>query len=159
MCTSTPPIYIETYAAMAQVFATQLVSIIVEGVFDACPGVRVAFPESGFTWLPAHLWRMDKEWKNLRRLVPWVRRPPSDYVREHVRIGIQPLDAPPTAGQMLQIVDQLGSEDLLMYTSDFPHMHLFDAGAAGATLLDLLPGSMQNKIRSETARRLYRLDD
>ena len=38
-------------------------------------------------------------------------------------------------------------------------MHLFDAGAAGATLLDLLPGSMQNKIRSETARRLYRLDD
>ena len=154
--TGWPSYYIETYAAMAQVFATQLVSIIVEGVFDAYPGVRVAFLESGFTWLPAHLWRMDKEWKNLRRLVPWVRRPPSDYVREHVRIGIQPLDAPPTAGQMLQIVDQLGSEDLLMYTSDFPHVHLFDAGAK---LLDLLPPSMQNKIRSETARRLYRLDD
>ena len=45
---------------------------------------------------------MDKEW-NLRRLVPWVRRPPFDYVREHVRIGIQPLDAPPTAAQMLQM--------------------------------------------------------
>jgi predicted TIM-barrel fold metal-dependent hydrolase len=116
----------------------------------------VAFLESGFTWLPAHLWRMDKEWKNLRRLVPWVRRPPSDYVREHLRIGIQPLDAPPTAAQMLQIVDQLGSDDLLMYTSDFPHRHLFDAGEK---LLDLVPQSMQNKIRSETARRLYRLDD
>ena len=154
--TGWPSYYIETYAAMAQVFATQLVSIIVEGVFDACPGVRVAFLESGFTWLPAHLWRMDKEWKNLRRLVPWVRRPPSDYVREHVRIGIQPLDAPPTAAQMLQIVDQLGSDDLLMYTSDFPHVHLFDAGEK---LLDLLPRSMQNKVTSETARRLYRLDD
>ena len=137
-------------------FATQLTSIIVEGVFDACPGLRVACLESGFTWLPAHLWRMDKEWKNLRRLVPWVRRPPSDYVREHVRFGIQPLDAPPTAAQMLQVVDQLGSDDLLMYTSDFPHAHLFDAGDK---LLDLLPQSMQHKVRSETARRLYRLDD
>ena len=126
--TGWPSYYIETYAAMAQVFATQLTSIIVEGVFDACPGVRVACLESGFTWLPAHLWRMDKEWKNLRRLVPWVRRPPSDYVREHVRFGILPLDAPPTAAQMLQVVDQLGSDDLLMYTSDFPHAHLFDAG-------------------------------
>ena len=42
-----------------------------------------------------------------------------------------------------------------MYASDFPHVHLFDAGA---TLLDLLPGSMQNKVTSETARRLYRPD-
>ena len=79
--------------------------------------------------------------------------PPSDYVREHVRVGIQPLDAPPTAEQMVKVVDQLGSEDLLMYTSDYPHVHLYDADQ---TLLDHLPQSMQNKIRSETARRLYR---
>ena len=153
--TGWPSYFIETYAAMAQVFATQLVSIIVEGVFDAYPKLRVALLESGFTWLPAQMWRMDKEWKNLRRLVPWVRRPPSDYVREHVRVGIQPLDAPPTAEQMVKVVDQLGSEDLLMYTSDYPHVHLYDADQ---TLLDHLPQSMQNKIRSETARRLYRLN-
>ena len=118
-------------------------------------GVRVAFLESGFTWLPAHMWRMDKEWKNLRRLVPWVRRPPSDYVREHVRLGIQPLDAPPTAAQMLQIIDQLGSDDLLMYTAT---IRTCTCSNAGEQLLDLLPRSMQNKVRSETARRLYRLD-
>jgi hypothetical protein len=35
-------------------------------------------------------------------------------------------------------------------------VHLFDAGEK---LLDLLPRSMQNKVTSETARRLYRLDD
>ena len=131
MCTSTPLIYIETYAAMAQVFATQLVSIIVEGVFDACPGVRVAFLESGFTWLPAHLWRMDKEWKNLRRLVPWVRRPPSDYVREHVRIGN------------------------LLPASDYPH---WDADDPGVALPHVLPEELKHKIRFANAARLYGLE-
>ena len=58
------------------------------------PGVQVAFLESGWTWIPSHMWRFDKEWKNLRRLVPWVKRAPSEYIREHVRVAIQPLDAP-----------------------------------------------------------------
>ena len=139
---------------MAQVFATQLTSLIVEGVFDAFPKLRVAFLESGFTWLPAHLWRMDKEWRNLRRLVPWVRRPPSDYVREHVRVGIQPLDPPPSTSQLLEVVDQLGSEDLLLYTSDYPHVHAYDVEE---TLLEHLPEAMQRKIRSENARSFYNL--
>ena len=152
--TGWPSYFIEEYAAMAQVFATQLSSLIVEGVFDAFPKLRVAFLESGFTWLPAHMWRMDKEWKHLRRLVPWVRRPPSEYVRDHVRLGVQPLDAPPVTGQMQEVVDQLGSDQMLLYTSDYPHVHAFDAEEV---LLAHLPQALQVKIRSENARSLYRL--
>ena len=152
--TGWPSFFIEEYTAMAQVFATQLTSLVVEGVFDAFPKLRVALLESGFTWLPAHLWRMDKEWRNLRRQVPWVRRPPSDYVREHVRVGIQPLDPPPLASQLLEVVDQLGSEEMLLYVSDFPHKHAFDVEKA---LLEHLPESLQRKIRSENARSFYRL--
>ena len=152
--TGWPSYFIEEYAAMAQVFATQLSSLIVEGVFDAFPRLRVAFLESGFTWLPAHLWRMDKEWKHLRRLVPWVRRPPSEYVREYVRLGIQPLDAPPAASQLLEVVEQLGGEQMLLYTSDYPHLH---AGDPDSALLQHLPSLSQVMIRSENARALYRL--
>ena len=79
--TGWPSFFLEEYTAMAQVFATQLTSMIVEGVFDACPGLRVVFLESGFTWIPSHLWRMDKEWRNLRRLVPWVQRMMPSAVR------------------------------------------------------------------------------
>ncbi|MXZ39844.1 MAG: amidohydrolase [Holophagales bacterium] len=154
--TGWPSFFLEEYTAMAQVFATQLTSMIVEGVFDACPGLRVVFLESGFTWIPSHLWRMDKEWRNLRRLVPWVRRPPSDYFREHVRVGIQPLDAPPDPAHLCQVVDQLGSEDLLLYASDYPHVHACDAGDL---LLRLLPESLGRKIRSENARSFYRLSE
>ena len=154
--TGWPSFFLEEYTAMAQVFATQLTSMIVEGVFDACPNLRVVFLESGFTWIPAHLWRMDKEWRNLRRLVPWVRRPPSDYFREHVRVGIQPLDAPPDPAHLREVVDQLGSEDLLLYASDYPHVHACDAGDL---LLRLLPERLHRKIRFENARSFYGLSE
>jgi predicted TIM-barrel fold metal-dependent hydrolase len=152
--TGWPSYFLEEYVAMAQVFATQLTSMIVEGVFDLHPKLRVALLESGFTWLPAHLWRFDKEWRNLRRLVPWVKRPPSEYVREHVRVAIQPLDPPPSAKQLLEVVDQLGSDDMLMYGSDYPHQHAFDPETE---LLPHLSDGLRRKILRENARSLYRL--
>ncbi len=152
--TGWPSYFLEEYTAMAQVFATQMTSMIVEGVFDLCPNLRVVLLESGFTWIPAHLWRMDKEWRNLRRLVPWVRRPPSDYFREHVRVSIEPLDAPADSGQLLDIVDQLGTDDLLLYASDYPHVHRSNAGER---LLPLLSADRQRKLESVSAQNLYRL--
>jgi predicted TIM-barrel fold metal-dependent hydrolase len=150
-----PSYFFEEYAGMAQVFASQLTSIISEGVFDQFPSLRVVLLESGFTWLPAHMWRFDKEWRNLRRLVPWVRQAPSAYIREHVRVSIQPLDAPADPKQLLQIVDQLGSEDILLYASDYPHQHV---GDPTAELLEKLPDALARKIRVDNARALYRLD-
>jgi predicted TIM-barrel fold metal-dependent hydrolase len=150
-----PSYFFEEYAGMATVFASQLTSMISEGVFDQFPTLRVALLESGFTWLPAHMWRFDKEWRNLRRLVPWVKRAPSEYMREKVRVSIQPLDAPvdePKA--LMQVVDQLGSEDMLMYASDYPHKH---AAEPEATLLRHLPPALATKIRSDNAREWYRL--
>jgi predicted TIM-barrel fold metal-dependent hydrolase len=152
--TGWPSYYLEEYVAMAQVFATQLTSLVVEGVFDLHPTLRVALLESGFTWLPAHLWRFDKEWRNLRRLVPWVKRAPSAYVREHVRVSIQPLDAPPDPRHLLDVVDQLGSDDMLLWASDYPHRHVSDPDRE---LLDRLPEGTRRKIESGNARALYRL--
>jgi predicted TIM-barrel fold metal-dependent hydrolase len=155
---STPsgwPSYImEEYVGMSLTFASQLTSIVSEGVFDQFPTARVALIEAGFTWLPPHMWRFDKEWKNLRRLVPWVKRPPSEYIREHVRLTPQPLDAPADIRQLLQVVDQLGSEDMLLWASHFPRVHTADPDQA---LIDHLPQSVARKIRSENARSLYGL--
>jgi predicted TIM-barrel fold metal-dependent hydrolase len=148
-----PSYYFEEYAGMAQVFATQLTSLITEGVFDAWPSARVTLIEGGFTWLPAHMWRFDKEWRNLRMLVPWVKRAPSLYMREHVRLTIQPLDAPPNPQHLLEIVEQLGSEEMLLYASDYPHLHHADTLA----FLDALPSGLAAKIGAENARAWYRL--
>jgi predicted TIM-barrel fold metal-dependent hydrolase len=153
--TGWPSYFYEEYVDMAGVFATQLTNIVSEGVFDQVPNVKVALIESGFTWLPAHMWRFDKEWKNLRRLIPWVKRPPSEYIREHVRLTIQPLDAPQSnPKQLLQVIEQLGSDDMLMYASHFPRVHAADPEE---TLLRHLPEPLERKIRNENARALYGL--
>jgi predicted TIM-barrel fold metal-dependent hydrolase len=146
--------YLEEYAGMAQVFQSQLISLIIEGVFDRFPTLRMAMIEGGWTWLPSLCWRIDKEWKGLRHNTPWVRRPPSAYVREHMRFSWLPLDAPPTTSQFLQVIEQLESEDLLLFATDYPHWH-FD------TLEEImpasLPDSLRRKILAENARSFYRL--
>lgn len=149
-----PSYYLEEYVGMAQVFQSQLTSLVVEGVFDRFPTLRVALIEGGFTWLPSLMWRLDKEWKGLRREVPWNRQLPSEYIRHHVRLTIQPLDAPPEPKQMLQVIDQLGSDDLLLFSTDYPHWH-FDSPAEA--LPPGLPEGLERKILGENARAFYKL--
>jgi predicted TIM-barrel fold metal-dependent hydrolase len=149
-----PSYYLEEYAGMAQVFQGQLMSMIVEGVFDRFPTLRVAFVESGFTWLPPFLWRLDKEWKGLRREIPWTTRLPSEYVRQHVRFSLQPIDGPPDGSRLLRAIDQLGSDDLLMFSTDYPHRHFDQPEEA---LPPGLPAELRRKIFGENARAFYRL--
>ena len=149
-----PSLFLEDYVGMAGVFQTQLISIISGGVFDEHPGLKLVLAEGGFAWLPSLLWRFDKNWKGLRREIPWVRRPPSEYAREHVRLTIAPADAPSEPGQLGEILEQLGSDQMLLYASDYPHAH-GDTGAEAAWAT-LAPGVLR-KIRSDNPRALYRL--
>ncbi|MDR0358698.1 MAG: amidohydrolase family protein [bacterium] len=149
-----PSYFLEEYAGAALTFATQVTSLVTEGVFDRFPELRVTLLESGCTWLPPHLWRFDKEWKNLRRQVPWVRRPPSEYVRDHVRLTITPLDAPGEPGQLPSVVEELGSPDLLLYASDYPHLH---GGDPERDVLAHLDPELGRRIREDNARAWYGL--
>ena len=69
--------------------------LLAEGVFQKFPDLSVVLIESGVTWLPANLWRINKTWRGVRAEVPWLDRPPAEIVREHVRLTVQPFDAPP----------------------------------------------------------------
>ena len=149
-----PSTYLEEYAGMAQVFQSQVISLVVEGVFDRFPTLRVALIEGGFTWMPSLMWRLDKEWKGLRSDTPWVKRPPSEYIREHIRLTIQPVDEPSDPKHLLQIIDQLDSEELLMFSTDYPHWH-FDIPEEAFPVA--LPERLAHKILSENARAFYRL--
>lgn len=149
-----PSYYLEEYAGMASVFQSQLLSLVSEGVFDRFPTLRVTLLESGWTWLPSLFWRFDKEWKGLRREAPWVRRAPSEYLREHVRVTLQPLDAPPREEQLLQVLDQLGADNLLLFATDYPHRH-FDTPEEA--LPAGLPDRLKPGIMGENARAFYRL--
>lgn len=149
-----PSTFVEEMADMAQVFQSQVMSLVVEGAFDRFPDLRVALIEGGWTWLPAWMWRLDKEWKGLRRDIPWVKRLPSEYIREHIRLTLQPMDAPENADHLLQVIGQLDSEAMLMFSSDYPHDHF--EGLAGAVPRGLSEGLLE-KILYGNARAFYRL--
>ena len=147
--------YLEEYASMAQVFQSQVMSMIVEGLFDRFPTLRVALIEGGWTWLPSLMWRVDKEWKGLRHNTPWVKRLPSAYMRQHLRLTTQPLDAPPNPQQMRQIMEQLESDEMLLFASDYPHWRFDRPEQALPSGID---DSLLRKILSENARAFYRLE-
>jgi len=149
-----PSYYIEEYVGMAQIFQSQVMSLIVEGVFDRFPTLRVAVIEGGFAWLPPFLWRFDKEFKGLRREIPWTTRLPSEYVQQHIRFTLQPIDGPPDAARLLRLIDQLGSDELLMFSTDYPHWHFDTADEATPAGL---PPDLERKLMAENARAFYRL--
>ena len=152
--TGWPSTFIEEYSGMTQVFQAQVISLVAEGVFDQFPELRVVLIESGFTWLPAVMWRIDKEWRGLRSNTPWVKRPPSEYMRKHIRFTLQPIDAPPTPKQLLQIIGQLESDEMLMFSTDYPHWQFNTPNDAFPTEL---PGTLARKILHENARAFYQL--
>ncbi|HVX45635.1 MAG TPA: amidohydrolase family protein [Mycobacteriales bacterium] len=145
-----PTYYLEDYVDLAQVFQSQLMSLVSEGVFAKFPELTVAFIESGFTWLPALMWRFDKNWKGLRREVPWVDRPPSEIIRERVRITAQPLDGDPAF--LRDIIEQIDCPQMLLFATDYPHWQ-FDGGA----LPDGLDEALLRRILSVNATETYRL--
>lgn len=149
-----PSTYLEEYAGMAQVFQSQVISIIAEGVFDRFPELRIALIEGGFGWMPSLMWRLDKEWKGLRSNTPWVRRPPSDYIRERMRLTVQPIGAPRDPRFILQTIEQMESDSMLMFATDYPHWHYDNEDEAWPFTL---PEPLNANIWSETARSFYRL--
>lgn len=142
--------YVEEYAEEPQLFGSQMTSMIIEGLFQKFPGLRVSMLEGGFTWLPTWSWNMNKKWKGLRRDFPWVDRLPTEIIRDHFRFSIAPADLGPPE-QMERILRWLNSEDLLMYASDYPHLHTDELG----DLLSLMSETMRANVMSETARRWY----
>ena len=119
--TGWPSYFVEDYVAHSQAFQSQLLSFLAEGVFTKFPRLKVVMMEAGFTWLPPFLWRADKSWRGVRREIPWITEPPSDIIRRHVRFAIQPLDEPPDPSIMERVVEQIGSEDMLLFSTDYPH--------------------------------------
>jgi hypothetical protein len=117
-----PSYRVEDYVAQSGAFETQLLSLIAEGVFQKFTGLKAVLVESGWTWLPHFLWRVNKTWRGARPEVPWIDRPPAEIVRDHVRFTLQPVDAPKGEPKMLaRIVEHVGFDDFLLFSTDYPH--------------------------------------
>jgi uncharacterized protein len=147
-----PSHFVEDYTSQSQGFQSQVASLICEGVFAKFPGLKVVLIESGVTWVPGFLWRFSKFWRGLRSEIPWVDRTPSEIFRDHIRLTVQPFDAPDSSDTVARLIEHLGSDDLLLYSSDYPHWQ-FDGDD---TLPPGLPVALRRKITVDNPRAIYR---
>jgi predicted TIM-barrel fold metal-dependent hydrolase len=134
-----PSYYLEDYVANAQTFQYQLTSLFTEGVFNRFPELKLVMLESGWTWLPPLLWRIAKYWGGLRMEIPWADRSPAEIVRDQVRFSLTPTDGPADADRLRRVLDHIGSDDVLLFSTDYPH-----AQFAGT---DVFPAGIGDELR------------
>ncbi len=120
-----PTYYMEEHYAATTGMQNTLTSLVFEGVFERFPKLKVALIEGGFAWAPALCWRMDKHWERLRVETPHIKRPPSEYVRQHVWFTSQPIEEPEQPQHLAEIIEWLGW-DRLMFSTDYPHWDFDD---------------------------------
>jgi predicted TIM-barrel fold metal-dependent hydrolase len=145
--------YIEEHYGFAASLQGVVSSLVMEGVFERIPALKVALVEGGFAWLPPLAWRLDRQWERNRDELPMVKRPPSEYIREHVWLTTQPIEEPDDPAQLLDVIRWIG-EDRLMFSSDYPH---WDFDDPRYTFKVKLGQETQARIFGENARALFRL--
>jgi predicted TIM-barrel fold metal-dependent hydrolase len=152
--TSYPGYYIEWHHLLVQCAISHLISLVLNGVFEKYPELRIVVIEAGVTWLPVLLWHLDVDWEVLRTDVPRVKRPPGEIVREHVRLTTQPLDELDSREKLRRTLELIGGlEDMLMFATDYPHWDYNRPDLVSQRL----PTSWREKVMSENARALYGL--
>jgi hypothetical protein len=149
-----PSYYIEDHAGMSQAFQPQVVSLVCEGVFERFPTLKFVLIEGGFAWLPPLMWRLDAAYRRLRAEVPHLKRPPSEYIREHFWITTQPMEEPTKPEQFHQLLDHLAMPDRLIFATDYPH---WDFDAPDQAIPVRLAPAQEEAIMSGNAKALYRL--
>lgn len=146
-----PNYYLEWHTLLPAPFMGQLCSLIAEGVFVEFPDLNFVLAEGGYTWLPSFMWRMDNEWKAVRAQTPWLERPPSEYIREHVWFTTQPVHLPDDPRKFVELLKLMNAEDVLLFSSDYPH---WDADSPDHALPNL-PDEMEERIYYKNAQELY----
>jgi predicted TIM-barrel fold metal-dependent hydrolase len=143
----------ETHALFCETGMGHIASTIAHGVFEKWPTARFVLIECGIAWVPGVLWRLNEDYSALRRETPWLKRLPSEYAHDHIRMTTQPLEQPNNPDALWPALDDIGARDMLMFASDYPHWD-FDSPT-----FVRFPEDWREAIMDGNARELYGLPE
>jgi uncharacterized protein len=129
---------------------TAVASLILGGVLERHPRLRVGFMEAGCGWVPYWLERMDEHAENYRFEVPYLKERPSTYFRRQCFVSFE------LEEQAIPYVAETVGAETLVFASDFPHHDCFFPGAVEKIRRreDLDP-KLVTAMLSDNPRRLY----
>jgi predicted TIM-barrel fold metal-dependent hydrolase len=137
-------------------------SIVLGGVIEKFPAIRIAFLEAGSSWVPFLMERMDFELERLKPSFEWrpsaappISKMPSEYFTAgNIYVGCE-------AGEKtLPFVAQWIGADHLVFPTDFPHSFTFERfieEVRGFAARRDLPADLTRKILWDNPKRLYRI--
>jgi predicted TIM-barrel fold metal-dependent hydrolase len=151
--TGWPSFYIEEVSEHATSCQNQVTSLVVEGVFERLPDLKVVLIECGFAWLPSVAWRLDRHWRHLKAEVPHLRRAPSEVIREHVWVSTQPMEEPEVGRHLKDVMGWIGW-DRILFATDYPHWDFDDPAPPSRPRCRRAPPRHLRRQRAEGLRLL-----
>lgn len=148
-----PTRYLEWHNILPINYMAHINSLVCEGVFEKFPKLKFVAIEGGIAWLPHLMWRMDKNYKGLRDQVPWLKRLPSEYIKEHIMLTTQPIEEPDHPDHLNLIFEMIGVDHMVMFSSDYPHWDFDNPKVA----LRSIHKPLREKIFAQNAMELYGL--
>jgi predicted TIM-barrel fold metal-dependent hydrolase len=145
--------YIEEMVGHGMAQQAVLTSLILEGVFERVPTLKVVLIEGGLAWAAALGWRLDAQWKKLKQELPHLKRAPSEYIRTNVWFTTQPIEEPEPRTQLAEVFDWIGW-DRILFATDYPHWDYDDP--ARALPLEMTEAQRLGIFR-DNAKQVYRV--
>lgn len=127
--------------------------LVVGGILERHPRLKVAFMEAGAGWVPYWMERLDEHYEYLRPTVPWMKKPPSEYMRsDRLYYAFEPDE------RTLPFVAGFVGEDRLIFASDYNHSDSKFPETVKSVLerKDIAPDLMA-KVMGGNAARLYEI--
>jgi predicted TIM-barrel fold metal-dependent hydrolase len=144
--------FIEHLCQYGEQAMSYISSLITNGVFEKYPGLKVIFKEYGIGWLPTLMWRLDDQYRVLRLESTWVKKRPSEYIRDHVKLSTQPIEEGPERSSLERLLGAVeGMEELLVFSTDYPHVTMDEP----TYVRRLLPAKWHRKVFLENACSVY----
>jgi uncharacterized protein len=145
--------YIEEMVGHSMAQQALLTSMILEGVFERIPSLKVVLIEGGLAWAASLGWRLDAQWRKLKQELPHLKRAPSEYIRTNVWFTTQPIEEPEPRTQLAEVFDWIGW-DRILFATDYPHWDYDDP--ARALPLEMTE-AQRRAIFRDNANKVYRV--
>jgi predicted TIM-barrel fold metal-dependent hydrolase len=132
---------------------SQIVSVACQGVPEKFPDLDIVFMESGVTYIPGLVSRLDEEYLKRSEEAPLLEQRPGEYITDFY-FGTQPLEVSARRDLLELCFDMIGT-DRLLYASDYPHWD-FDSPSV-ITDLPMLDDEQRKNILGRNAVEVFSL--
>lgn len=143
--------YLDYRACQVYPHISQISNLVCHGIFETFPKLKFLFAEIGFPWLVDLMWRIDQFWRGLRDQTPFLRRPPSEYLLDHIRVATQPWPEPGNPEHVGAMLEMIEADRTLLFATDYPH---WDSDVP-SRIAQQIPEHMRRRVMVENAVELF----